>query len=149
MANFISSTQHDHVLHKYDAIACLNSSEADVHLNPLSTRVRKHWRRIKFIFNARKVEMGRFRVKVLCGSLFTLPISDNTDKKWKLIVNIYRLSKSTFRFKFENKSTNRWITLNLTVGQVKDLQPFIVEYVQWWMFRFHYTCGTEWVSLRS
>ncbi len=22
MANFISSTQHDHVLHKYDAIAC-------------------------------------------------------------------------------------------------------------------------------
>lgn len=52
-----------------------------------------------------------------------LPINENTRFRSVFIF-------ITFRFKFENKSTNRWITLNLTIGQVKDLQPFIEEYVQ-------------------
>lgn len=64
-------------------------------------------------FQCQEVEMGWLHVKVLSGNLFTLPLNENTDK------NENRLSKSTFRFKFENKSTNRWITLNLTVGQLK------------------------------
>lgn len=81
MANFISSTQHAHVLHKYDATACFELNGGRRSFKPFEHKGKKTLTAYKVHFQCQEVEMGWYHVKVLCGSLFTLPIYDNTDKK--------------------------------------------------------------------
>lgn len=92
-------------------------------------------------FQCQEVEMGRFHVKVLCGSLFTLPIYDNIDK------NENSLSMSTDHLNlFIDASLKTKVLTTGSLWTQQYLQAFIVEYVMDVCVSLH-TCGTEWVNL--
>lgn len=125
-------------MHKYDATACFELCS----FKCFEHKGKKTLTAYKVHFQCQEVEMGRFCVKVLCGSLFTLPIFDNIDK------NENSFSTSTGRLNLLLDSS--LIIEVLTVGPLWTrpyLQAFVVVYVRWWKFGFHYTrvAQNEWV----